>query len=404
MLQIFLVEQCFDQLAMNGFGVLSDHGRPSFAPDRGGRPSDHLHNGDVNPGAARVHWLHVQPSPDDLSSLDAKECYSTLLEMAAVAVGTGPLPLGPDDVACYRVRQQRGSKIRYLAGISLPIPAHLLPATEGPIGVDRLFALIVERKAFHKCCQIVPIHCHVQMLDELNWDQTRAQWASCQAPSHAPVLIAWIASFLLRCATRKTCCGIEARRRPPVVRVFHTETYTIAFACPLRSSPAVPLDRTAKLGARKLCAPDKPHSVHFPHPCAGWRRSPAAGGRVNEMASFGLRVRQWRKARDLTQEELARRVGCALSMIQRIESDVRRPSREVAARLAQVLDVAAEERATFLKVARAELAAEHLRPVEAPGVVRNNLPVQRSVLIGRERELADVIALLRRPRSLVCSP
>ena len=46
--------------------------------------------------------------------------------------------------------------------------------------------------------------------------------------------------------------------------------------------------------------------------------------------SFGAWIQQRRKALDLTQDELARRVGCSPSAIRKIESDERRPSRQVA--------------------------------------------------------------------------
>src|SRR5262245_64795571 len=77
-------------------------------------------------------------------------------------------------------------------------------------------------------------------------------------------------------------------------------------------------------------------------------------------ASFGYWVRRRRKALDLTQDELARRVGCALSTIRKIEADERRPSRQVAERLAMLLELGPQERAAFLKVARAAQAVDQL--------------------------------------------
>ena len=46
--------------------------------------------------------------------------------------------------------------------------------------------------------------------------------------------------------------------------------------------------------------------------------------------SFGQWLKQRRKALDLTQEEFAQRVGCAVSMLQKIEVDERRPSPQMA--------------------------------------------------------------------------
>src|SRR5919108_5627425 len=79
-------------------------------------------------------------------------------------------------------------------------------------------------------------------------------------------------------------------------------------------------------------------------------------------ASFGYWVRRQRKALDLTQAELARRVGCAEGTIRMIEADARRPSRQIAARLADQLAIAPPDRATFIRAARAELSADRLTP------------------------------------------
>ncbi len=77
-------------------------------------------------------------------------------------------------------------------------------------------------------------------------------------------------------------------------------------------------------------------------------------------ASFGYWVRRRRKALDLTQEELARQVGCAEVTIKKIEADERRPSRQIAERLADSLQLAPAERAAFVQAARGELATDRL--------------------------------------------
>ena len=78
--------------------------------------------------------------------------------------------------------------------------------------------------------------------------------------------------------------------------------------------------------------------------------------------SFGAWIRLRRKSLDLTQSDLADRVGCSLSTIRKIESDERRPSRQIAALLAENLGVSQEALPTFLKVARARLRVERLGP------------------------------------------
>jgi len=74
-------------------------------------------------------------------------------------------------------------------------------------------------------------------------------------------------------------------------------------------------------------------------------------------------VRRRRKALDLTQDELASRAGCAVSMIRKIELDERRPSKQLAALLANALELPQAERDTFLRAARAELATDQRRRV-----------------------------------------
>src|SRR3972149_6990521 len=77
-------------------------------------------------------------------------------------------------------------------------------------------------------------------------------------------------------------------------------------------------------------------------------------------ASFGYWGQRGRKALDLTQADLARRVGCSTGLIRMIEADTRRPSRQIAELLAEQLAVLPAERAAFVKAARGELAVHRL--------------------------------------------
>src|SRR5262245_40937571 len=97
---------------------------------------------------------------------------------------------------------------------------------------------------------------------------------------------------------------------------------------------------------------------------------------MGEIFSFGEWVRRRRKALDLTQHALALRVGCALSMIRKIEADERKPSRQVATLLANALELPAPEREQFLQAARAELVLGRLAaPLpSAPEAVLVTLP------------------------------
>lgn len=116
--------------------------------------------------------------------------------------------------------------------------------------------------------------------------------------------------------------------------------------------------------------------------------------------SFGGWVRRRRRALDLLQKDLAHCVGCSVAALQKIERDERRPSRQLAGRLATCLDVRPEERELFLQIARGERLVERLAPAgeslpEPPGTrVRASLPARPTLLVGREQELAAIAGLL----------
>jgi predicted ATPase/transcriptional regulator with XRE-family HTH domain len=117
--------------------------------------------------------------------------------------------------------------------------------------------------------------------------------------------------------------------------------------------------------------------------------------------SFGNWVRRRRKALDLTQQELADRVGCSVATIVKIESDERRPSRQVAELLGQHLQIPPEQQEQFLKVARKEKNVDTLREqpvtVQPPQHVGSRIPPSPGALLGREIELAEVTRLVREP-------
>jgi predicted ATPase/DNA-binding XRE family transcriptional regulator len=117
-------------------------------------------------------------------------------------------------------------------------------------------------------------------------------------------------------------------------------------------------------------------------------------------APFGARLKQLRKALDLTQEALAEEVGCATQTIRKIEGGERRPSKQMAERLAQVLDVPPEDRAAFLHAARlvAEAAPqEQPAPPDLELARPAHLPAPATLFIGRDEELALIARLLANP-------
>ena len=137
-----------------------------------------------------------------------------------------------------------------------------------------------------------------------------------------------------------------------------------------------------------------------------------------EPITFGQWLRQRRKEYGYTQEELADLSGCSPASIRKIEAGERRPSRQVADLIAEALEVPANERGAYLRLARAETlpgepvhvpvpaspAARSLSTsfVPAPATkqpvpaalpeasVSHHLPVYLTPMIGRREEIADI--------------
>jgi predicted ATPase len=92
-------------------------------------------------------------------------------------------------------------------------------------------------------------------------------------------------------------------------------------------------------------------------------------------------------------------VGCSAITLRKLEAEERRPSKQIAERLADVLHIALSDRADYLRFARGD-------PFSAPGAPhtpdqpaarpspRHNLPSALTRFIGREREMGEIRALL----------
>jgi predicted ATPase/DNA-binding XRE family transcriptional regulator len=124
---------------------------------------------------------------------------------------------------------------------------------------------------------------------------------------------------------------------------------------------------------------------------------------------FGEWLKIRRKTLDLTQAELAQRAGCSVHTLRKIESGERHPSKQLAALLANSLEVSPDQRATFVKVARGELSLERLSSPysdQATGSTRkqrhtpqtSKLPEALPPLVGREQELLAMGQLLDDPQ------
>src|SRR5436190_8772607 len=86
---------------------------------------------------------------------------------------------------------------------------------------------------------------------------------------------------------------------------------------------------------------------------------------INPASSFGRVVKEQRQTLGLTQDELARRVGCATVTIRKIEADDLRPSHQIATRLAMALAIPIADRAAFVRLARDTPRADR-SPVVTP--------------------------------------
>jgi predicted ATPase/transcriptional regulator with XRE-family HTH domain len=122
--------------------------------------------------------------------------------------------------------------------------------------------------------------------------------------------------------------------------------------------------------------------------------------------TFGTWLRQARIARDLTQEALAEQIGCSTQTVRAFERDRRRPSREMAARIASVLGVPEAERGEVMHLARNRQPAPAQAPVVAfaqtrvaavstpPPAIPVGITLPADTLIGRLDDLVRLRAAL----------
>jgi predicted ATPase/transcriptional regulator with XRE-family HTH domain len=135
---------------------------------------------------------------------------------------------------------------------------------------------------------------------------------------------------------------------------------------------------------------------------------------------FGKWLKERREALGYTQKELAQAASCSLSTLRKLEAGLRRPSRQVAELLAELMEIEAAEREAFLRFARSTQpvrAGVALPPVptvagERPGSSpvpasiapapgewapsAHNLPAMPTSFIGRQDQVDAVVGLLWR--------
>jgi predicted ATPase/transcriptional regulator with XRE-family HTH domain/predicted negative regulator of RcsB-dependent stress response len=117
--------------------------------------------------------------------------------------------------------------------------------------------------------------------------------------------------------------------------------------------------------------------------------------------SFGEWLKRQRKAQGFTQEQLAQQVGCSTIALRKIEAEERRPSEQIAVRLADIFHVPDSERTVFLRFARGQVDAtlgetSPLSPWSA-SASRASLPATYTSLIGRGEEIAAIREYLQNP-------
>lgn len=118
-------------------------------------------------------------------------------------------------------------------------------------------------------------------------------------------------------------------------------------------------------------------------------------------ASFGYWMRRQRKALDLTQQALADGVGYSVATLKKIEADERRPSREMAERLADYLAIPVDQRQQFIETARGLQSVDNMPLASAPLTLsspHSNLPRPLTSFIGREKEIQQVESLVLKAR------
>ncbi|HEY3312781.1 MAG TPA: helix-turn-helix domain-containing protein [Anaerolineales bacterium] len=122
-----------------------------------------------------------------------------------------------------------------------------------------------------------------------------------------------------------------------------------------------------------------------------------------QLHPFGDWLKRRRKALDLTQAELADQVGCSASAIRKMEAEERRPSAQIAERLAEIFAIPHDEITNFLRFARGQMRYMPAETVEdfpwkiSTKSIHSNLPATVASLVGRELEIAHVREYLFSP-------
>lgn len=113
---------------------------------------------------------------------------------------------------------------------------------------------------------------------------------------------------------------------------------------------------------------------------------------VKISTTFGAWVQTRRKQLDLTQSGLGKLAGCSEAAIRKIEANERKPSRQLAELLAQVLEIPGAEREGFIRFSRGIFSEETHIETRAN---LHNLPALLTSTVDRTRDLTTVLDLLK---------
>lgn len=120
---------------------------------------------------------------------------------------------------------------------------------------------------------------------------------------------------------------------------------------------------------------------------------------MENFRTFGEWVKHQRKALGLTQDNLAQRVACSKSMINKIESDLRIPAKPLIELLAIHLKIPPATYPDFVRLAQPHLLVDSSGESGLSGhvstVTAQPIPTPLTPLIGRERDVQNVSAALR---------
>lgn len=108
---------------------------------------------------------------------------------------------------------------------------------------------------------------------------------------------------------------------------------------------------------------------------------------VDATTDFSRWLKTQRKALDLTRHELASRVGCSPTTIEKLEKGERRPSQQIAALLASCLQIPTELSEDFVRFARGGPSSPTF---SIAGAINTHLPSPATIFVGFQRSRVGV--------------